>query len=536
MNRIPSTSLAALLLLLVPGCGGGSRNGAASDPAAPAQVFQVETLQATGDAANRINLVLLGDGYRAQDQAKLTRDARAWLAAFRDTAPYGNYAGYFNVKLVHVESQEDGADNGMHGLGVTRPTALGAAFQNANPAGQPPDYRLLVVDNARAQAVAFAHVPECTKALVIVNDANYGGSGGAVPVFSVNPDSGLIALHELGHSFGGLADEYASGDTSPLPENLEAYPNVTTRQSPDLIKWNLWIEAGTPLPTPVTWGDADCLGLFEGAYYHACGVFRPRHACRMRSLNDSFCDVCSEAIVRGVYGRVSPIDAATPASPVHLAAGAAQTFTLAHPTPNPGTLQVAWFVDGIAVEETGDRYDLPAMKPGVHEVRASLSDATPLVRQGREGLVQSHTWTVTVASPDEAVAAAPLAAKPAAQHLLLRIARDGAGFHVAERRIVDLPLPPEPLPNPAAWQVEVHGPEGQVLFSQAVEDPTLLRGEFQNAADPARIDGYRPGGERPTGFLLRMPLVEAQRLEIFSVHAGGRRVRLGGISNLNPAP
>lgn len=532
MNRMLKASLATLLLCLAPALGlgcGGHPDSLTPGPAVPNQTFSVETLQSSGDPANRINLVLLGDGYRLQDQAKLTRDAQAWLAAFNGTAPYGNYAAYFNIKLVHVVSNEDGADHGMHGLGVVRDTVLGAAFQNASPPGQPPDFRLLVVDNALAQALATAHVPECTKLFVLVNDSKYGGSGGAVPVFSGHASSGLIALHEFGHSFGSLADEYACGDTSALPGSIEAYPNVTTLQALDQIKWKGWIEPGTPLPTPDTGMHSAHLGLFEGAYYRDGGVFRPRHACRMRSLNDGFCEVCAEAIVRGIYGRVAPIDAAFPASPVLLEAGGTTTLSLAHPVPTPNTLQVTWTVDGLAVAGDGDHLALrgSGLKPGSHVVRAHLTDATALVRQGREGLEQVHTWTVNVAGTARP---APLSPPERSQHLLLRVIQDGAGFRVVDRRILDFPLPHQPSHGTAAWQIEVLGADGQLLITQGLEDPTLLRGEFQSATDPGRIDGYRLGRNQPASFLLRMPMVEAHRLEVFRAPKGAEgRTRLGGV-------
>ncbi|HEX7551966.1 MAG TPA: M64 family metallopeptidase [Geothrix sp.] len=526
MNQSLKTALAALAIFLAPllalGCAGGS---------ARVPTYAVETLQKSGDPANRINLVVLGDGYTQTDQAKLTQDAQAWLTAFLGTPPYQNYAGYFNVKLVHVVSNEDGADNGMHGFGVLRDTALGAAYQNANPPGLPPDYRLLVVNNATAQAVAMSHAPECTKAIVIVNDSKYGGSGGALPVFSANPSSCLIALHEFGHSFGGLADEYACGDTSALPTSLEAFPNVTTQQSPDLIKWNRWIQVGTPLPTPDVGTDEAYLGLFEGAFFHDRGVYRPRHACRMRSLNDAFCEVCTEAIVRGVYSQVSPIDSASPSSPVMLAAGAALTCSIAHPVPNPNTLQMTWTVDGVVVAGDGDSFTLPGggLDPGVHEISAQLIDATPLVRLGRESLAGVQTWTVTVGGT------ATPAIQPAPkrdQHLLLRVTRDAAGFHVEDRQIIDLPLPLAPSQGSTTWQIEAQDPDGQVLFGQDVEDPTLLRGEFQNAANPGQIEGYRMNGGRPASFLLRMPVMNAHRLEIFAGPGGqdGLRTRLGGVA------
>lgn len=533
MNRISRASLAVCLLLSALACGGGRQAGAPSTPSPAPQVYPVETLQVSGDPANRINVVLLGDGYTQAQQDKLSRDAQCWLAAFKATVPYGTYATYFNVKLVHVISQEDGASNGMHGLGTPRSTALGATFQNASPAGRAPAYRLLVVDNALAQAVAAAHAPECTKVLVLVNDTNYGGSGGIIPVISIHPDSGLISLHELGHSLGGLADEYACGDTSALQDSMEDYPNVTACQSLDLIKWRSWIAPGMPLPTPDTFAHSAHVGLFEGALYHDAGVYRPRHSCRMRSLNDGFCEVCSEALVHGIYHRVHPIDAAFPPSPVQLAAGAALDLSITHPVPSPNTLQVAWTLDGLALEEGGDHLALPAgtLAPGTHQISARLTDATPLVRHDMERLTEAHSWTVNVGGSPS------LAPQPSQQgaghqekvHQLLRVVRDPNGFRVLDRKIVDLPLPPESRRESSAWQVDALGPDGRILFSMGIENPTLLRGEFQGPLAPEGIDGMRRVENRPTTFLLRIPLMDVDRLECFESPKGRPRIRLGVI-------
>lgn len=486
MNWSPKAALAAVALLCLAACGGGSSAPGPVPLTEASLSAPVEALQVSGDPANRINLVLLGDGYREGDQAKLTQDARAWLAAFRQTAPFANYANYFNIKLVHLVSAEDGAANGMYGLGTTRATVLGATFQNANPAGQAPDYRLLVVDNARALAVALARAPECTRVLVLVNDTKYGGSGGTVPVFSANPASCAIALHEFGHAFGGLADEYACGDTSPLPASLEAFPNVTAQ--PGSIKWSAWINPGTPLPTPAFCPD---LGLFEGAYYHDAGVFRPRLSCRMRCLTDTFCEVCSEAIVRSIYTQVRPVDAL---------AGDGGSLTLVRPVPIPDTFHVEWTVDGTAAG-TGDRLTLPA---GTHQVSARVVDATPLVRTGADRLAVVQTWA--------SGGAARSAEVMPARHRVMQVIQTATGFQVAGEKIVDLPLPTGP--DAPAWTVTAVDAEGRTVFRTGIEDPTLLRGEFQHAGAPDRIQGRRLDDSRPVSFLIRIPVVEVDHLEV----------------------
>jgi hypothetical protein len=527
-------SVAILVLLLLAACGGSAPTaGPGATSAVPAvQALALETLKGSAAPGNRINLVVLGDGYRLQDQDKLTRDARAWLTTFLNTAPFGAYSEYFNVRLVHLISKEDGAENGMYGLGVARDTALHASFQNANPPGQAPDYRLLVVDNALAQATALAQAPEATRVLVLVNDTQYGGSGGAVSVFSAHANSASIALHEFGHSFGGLADEYACGDTSRLPDTLEAFPNVTACSTLEQIKWQPWLEPGIPLPTPATLAHLGHLGLFTGAYYHDAGVYRPREACRMRSLGDAFCEVCSEAIVRQIYAQVSPLDGATPASPVQVAAGAGLELAITRPVPVPDTFQVAWSVDGVPMPGQGDRLSLPAaaLTPGVHTVRVQVQDATPLVRLGQARLAREHVWTVTAGSSNQAAAAV---VQEAPQHQVLRVVPEGNGFRVVERRVVDVALPPEANGGHPRWQVEVRDAEGELTYQGGIEDPTLLRGEFQHPAESKGIQQVRtaPGSG---SFLLRLPMGPVPHLDVFRLH-GGQRTPLGQVA-LNPAP
>ncbi len=534
MNRILRAFLAAVALLLAMGCGSaGSHSDSAQAGSVPSAglIFPVETLKRSGDPANRINLVVLGDGYRLQDQDKLTVDASKWMATFLNTSPYANYAAFFNIKLVHVVSHQDGANNGMHGFGVSRDTALGAGFQNANPPGQSPDYRLLVVDDTKALAVAMANAPEFTMALVLVNDTNYGGSGGVVPVFSVNEDSCYIALHEFGHAFGSLADEYACGDTSALPASIESYPNVTTCQRLDQVKWSSWIEGGTPLPTPDDAMHEKALGLFEGAYYHNRGVYRPRHTCKMRSLDDPFCEVCAEAIVRGVYGRVSPIDFASPPSPVEVEAGAAVRLSIGHPIPSPDTFSVEWAVDGAAIAGGGDNCSLKidGLARGIHQVSARLVDATPLVRSGSALPAATHTWTVNVSGTPLPL---PAPLPDQYKHMLLRMVMDAAGFRVLESRMVGLPPPMAHGPAHSAWRLEAAGEDGQILFKGEIEDPTFVRGEFRNPDDPAQIDGHYVNRKQPVSFIFRMPVNGAARINVYQ----GRGAKAGIQTFLGTVP
>ena len=157
--------------------------------------------------------------------------------------------------------------------------------------------------------------------LVVVNSQIYGGSGGPVGVFSLAPGATEIALHEMGHTAFGLADEYAyyaggvepDHDHHPPADPLE--PNVTTNTDRPSLKWNWAVDPATALPTM---SNPDCasvdsrpspvpvgtVGLFEGAHYYHCGAYRPEYDCKMRALSVPFCRVCQHAIATRIAAPV----------------------------------------------------------------------------------------------------------------------------------------------------------------------------------------------------------------------------------------
>ena len=213
---------------------------------AAAQGFEVETLRDAGPPELRFNLVVLGDGYRSEDQAKLKTDAQGIVGYLFGVTPLKQYAAFINVKLIHVVSNQNGADNGD--FGAQRDTALDSYF---NCGGID---RLLCVDGGKAQTIAAEDVPEFNFAVVIVNDTKYGGSGGAICASSANSESFEVMAHEIGHSLAHLADEYDyEGNQAPCSQQQDcSEANVTLRTSLDQIKWKDWILAATPLPTPKT--------------------------------------------------------------------------------------------------------------------------------------------------------------------------------------------------------------------------------------------------------------------------------------------
>lgn len=275
-----------------------------------------------GANTDKWNLVVLGDGFRAADQAAYTAAVDALANRLKATAPFDGVWDRINVHRVDVHSTEAGADDPAtcaDGSGPAGGTAVSAKtyFDSTFCGGNPPVRRLLVADQALAVTTANAQVPQWDALLMVVNTTTYGGSGGTLATYSLAANAIEIALHEMGHAAFGLADEYeylsgcssgeAGHDTDTDPEPSE--PNVTKETDRTKVKWRAQINAGTAVPTT---RNADCtkcdpqaspvaagtVGLFEGARYFHCGAFRPAYDCRMRTLGQEYCPVCQQ-IIRG---------------------------------------------------------------------------------------------------------------------------------------------------------------------------------------------------------------------------------------------
>ncbi|MCY0905976.1 M64 family metallopeptidase [Arthrobacter sp. H14-L1] len=277
------------------------------------------TTQIYGSAPrNRaFNVVMLGDGFTAAQQGDLDAACANFLTAFLATKPYDRLAPAINVFRVNVSSTDSGAADPVAtgGSGAAPHTYFDSSFGNNGIR------RLLECNSTTALTAAAGQVPEFTVVLVVVNSAVYGGSGGSVGTYSLASGATEIALHEMGHTAYGLADEYAyyAGGSETghdhHPSGEPAEPNVTTNSNRATLKWGWAVAATTALPTM---SNPDCstddgrastvpagtVGLFEGAHYFHCGAFRPEYSCRMRQLGVPFCRVCRQVI----WKRIGPLD------------------------------------------------------------------------------------------------------------------------------------------------------------------------------------------------------------------------------------
>ena len=375
------------------------------------QAQTVTQIRDSGQRDNRLNVVLLSEGYTAEElPTKFAADAQKIIDALLASEPYVRYANFFNAFTIAVASAESGSDHPSHG--IFRDTYFNSTFDSyglSHALTLPPnDHNESYAEGqGKVDRLLLEFVPDYDLAIVLVNDPQYGGTARSrTSVVSMNDAAYGVAVHESGHSFADLADEYESA--GPGNVIVGERPNATQQTQRSLIKWNSWISPDTPIPTPATidsktgrpFYEAE-VGLFQGANYNSSGWFRPKFECKMRTWPAAFCEVCTEALVLHVYARLSAIDRATPEdSRLMLYTGESAAFAIQRLRPNTHELPAQWFIDGEPVAgATGDELAVAAatLAPGEHTVRVDVWDPTPLVRNDwLRSMKQSREWTVTI--------------------------------------------------------------------------------------------------------------------------------------------
>ncbi|MCP2341781.1 M64 family metallopeptidase [Actinomadura rupiterrae] len=362
----------------------------ADDPAA-----SVVPVQVTGDPAKRFNLVVLGDGYTEADMPKFRANVDKHLNVLWSIEPYKSYRSYINVYRVEIPSKVSGVSCDPGVSDAKRDTPLGMSFWSGCRADG--IQRLLVMDDDAANKYAglVKGVPAANRQiLALANSTTYGGAGGTYATASGgNAMSALISPHELGHSVGGLQDEYdyyyrgvpGGTYTGPEPDSIH-HTLLTEQQMRDQHrKWWRWLgersEAG------------GTIGRYEGGLYSSKGVWRPSRHSIMKTLGYYYDQVSRERMTQAVSAKVDLIQDGTPEGTV----GADRVLWLETLHPVDHALRVAWTVDGRPVRG-GHDLDLRALhlRRGAHKVSVRVDDPTAFIRDPavRASFARTRTWTV----------------------------------------------------------------------------------------------------------------------------------------------
>ncbi|MFI8962194.1 M64 family metallopeptidase [Streptomyces sp. NPDC053493] len=375
----------------------------------------VVPVQTTGPADRRFNLVVMGDGYTAAEMPVFRADLERHLSMLWSVEPFASYRSYVNVWAVEVPSRESGVDCDPGLDAPARDTALDMGFWGGCNAGSV--QRLLTVDSGKAAGFADL-VPGTTQAnrqiVALAHSSTYGGAGGSYATASGgNALSALITPHEIGHSLGGLQDEYdyyARGVPGGAYEGTEPtsvhHTLLTERQMREQrAKWWRWLGEESE--------SGGVIGRHEGGLYSTRDVWRPSRHSMMKTLGYAFDQVEREVMVRAISAKVNLVQDHTPtAGPI----GADRTVWVDTLHPLGGELAVEWRLDGRSLPTGGARtVDLRGLGLAAgrtYALTATVTDPTPFVRdpavRGSAALTRTVRWTVdpAVRTAEDGTAAA----------------------------------------------------------------------------------------------------------------------------------
>lgn len=249
------------------------------------------------DSHKAIDIAILAEGYTKAEMPKFLQDAERAARELLRYEPFHSYQDRINIVAVETPSVQSGVS--VPRLGDWRQTAFASHFDTFYSDRYLTSRRLKSVHDALLN-IPYEHI------IILANTETYGGGGiyNSYTLSSLHPKHFLpVVVHEFGHSFGGLADEYFyEHDTMSGAYNTEIEPweqNITSLKDFQGKKWSNLIHRKTPLPTPTKEAKKYGIGAYEGAAYMTHGMYRPNDDCRMRTNTfPTFCPACHQALER----------------------------------------------------------------------------------------------------------------------------------------------------------------------------------------------------------------------------------------------
>lgn len=256
--------------------------------------FETVDIVKNGKSENKVDLVILSEGYSANEKDKFLEDAKRVSGYLFDEEPFRSEKINFNVKAVFTPSSESGTD--VPGERIYKNTYFNSHFYTFDLARYLTTSDMKTVYDA-ASAVPYDHI------YLLVNTERYGGGGFYNFVSVCTSDNELtkeVFVHEFGHGFAALGDEYYNSSVAYEDfYNLEIEPwepNITTLVNFG-SKWKSMVDESTPIPTPRKDKYKNTIGVYEGGGYMSKGIYSPHIDCRMKSnVAAGFCPVCEESI------------------------------------------------------------------------------------------------------------------------------------------------------------------------------------------------------------------------------------------------
>ena len=308
------------------------------NPADRVNPYRVNVIADNGPSQEKLDIVILGDGYSSGEMEKFRSDARRLSGVLLGAEPFKSRSNDINIRSVETPAEQSGVNKPHHG--VFRHTPLSVSYSAFDS-----ERYALTYDNKTVRDVASAVPYEFM--VILLNERTYGG-GGIYNLYTTvaadNKYSDYIMIHEMGHHMAGLADEYYTSSVSYEMPPITVEPwetNVTALLDKGNLKWNDLVAAGTPIPTPWNKEEFDAygykiqeerdsirknllpetvmedlfmrqekaedaffateqykgaVGAFEGANYCQKGMYRSQLDCIMYTRHQVFCEVCRRNI------------------------------------------------------------------------------------------------------------------------------------------------------------------------------------------------------------------------------------------------
>ncbi|MEU3749996.1 MULTISPECIES: M64 family metallopeptidase [Streptomyces] len=366
---------------------------------------EVAKMVDNGPTADRLDIVVVGDGYTAAELPRFHADAQQKWAELTAVEPYTTYRNLFNVWTVDAVSNQSGV-SGDPSRDTLRDTALGSYFWCDDIE------RLLCIDQDKVDGYV-AKAPEADLVLVLANSTKYGGAGynersealgyeGISTASAGNEKSGQVAIHETGHSLGKLADEYFYADYPGYERYVGPEPadsNITTLTADDLAdrgaKWHRWLGEQSP--------DGGTVGSYEGGGYYVTGLRRPTENSLMRTLGKPFNLPGVEAMIAGFYREARIASPVTATDRTLRSGDTAKALVPRLMGADGRQLTIRWYLDGREVKSLAGRTDvrvsglaLRLLDRRTHTLSLTAEDRTPSVRDRAIARTMRSTvsWTV----------------------------------------------------------------------------------------------------------------------------------------------
>ncbi|MFE3555187.1 M64 family metallopeptidase [Streptomyces sp. NPDC059193] len=371
----------------VPAAGARAKTAGGLSEAERAADGEVAKMIDNGPTGDRLDVVVIGDGYTSAELERFRADARQKWDEVTAVEPYTTYRNLFNVWTVDAVSRESGV-SGDPAPATVRDTALGSYFWCEEIE------RLLCVDQPKVDAYV-AKAPAADLVIVLANSAKYGGAGynersatlgyeGISTASAGHPKSGQVAIHETGHSLGKLADEYFYAGvpeyeeyTGPEPAESNSSALPADRMADRQAKWYRWLGETSP--------DGGTVGAYEGGGYYTTGLYRPTDNSIMRVLGKPFNLPGVEAMIGGFHRHARTVTALTPTDRTlrlrHTAKAAVPRLAGA----DGRQLVVRWYLDGRELKRFEGRTevavaDLWLFDLRTHRLTVMAEDRSPSVR------------------------------------------------------------------------------------------------------------------------------------------------------------